>query len=193
MGWWTRTSTLPKRDLRQIAYLLPMWGGIWSGVVFLWRRLICPQNGTLRMFWYRDLHSSHFFPRFGALEHEANRTPDISAIFIGSRKKFCERKRMSVCPAKNESRLFCLSPTGWIVSIGAVDEELRPFTCFGPKYGPHLVQSWRQPSHDPKNIRKSNHNKNRRKTEEKREKNFHLVLIKPLSWIDHKLNHFFGV
>ena len=100
MGWPTRTSALPIGDLRQIAYLLPMWGGIWSGVVFLWRRLICPQNNSLRMFWYRDLNSSHFFPRFGLLEHEANRTPDISATFIGSHKKFCKHNRMSVCPAR---------------------------------------------------------------------------------------------
>ena len=97
MGWRTRTSALPIRDLRQIVYLLPMWGGIWSGDVFLWRRLICPQNSSLRMFWYRDLNSSHFFPRFGTLKREANRTPDISAIFIGSREKFCKRNRMSVC------------------------------------------------------------------------------------------------
>ena len=67
---------------------------------FLWRRLICPQNSSLRMFWYRDLNSSHFFPRFDLLEHEANRTPDISATFISSRKKFCKRNRMSVCPAR---------------------------------------------------------------------------------------------
>ena len=52
------------------------------------------------MFWYRDLNSPHFFPRFGALEHEANRTPDISATFIGSRKKFCKHNRMSVCLGK---------------------------------------------------------------------------------------------
>ena len=100
MGWRTRTSALPIRDLHQIAYLLPMWGGIWSSVVFLWRRLTCPQNGSLRMFWYRDLNSSHFFPRFGALDHEANRTPDICATFISSRKKACKHKRMSVCPAR---------------------------------------------------------------------------------------------
>ena len=100
MGWRTRTSALPIRDLRQIAYLLPMWGGIGSGVVFLWRRLICLQNSSLRMFWYRDLNSSHFFHVFGALGHEANRSPDISATSIGSRKKFCKLKRMSVCPAR---------------------------------------------------------------------------------------------
>ena len=100
MGWGTRTRALPIRDLRQIAYLLPMWGGIGSGVVFLWRRLICPQNSSWRMFWYGDLNSSHFFPRFGALEHEANRTLDTSATFIGSRKKFCKHNRMSVCPAR---------------------------------------------------------------------------------------------
>ena len=28
---------------------------------------------------------------------------------------------------ENESRVFCLSPTGWIVSMGAAEEELRPF------------------------------------------------------------------
>ena len=28
---------------------------------------------------------------------------------------------------ENESRVCCLSPTGWIVSIGAAEEELRPF------------------------------------------------------------------
>ena len=100
MGWWTRTSALPIGDLRQIVYLLPMWDGIASGVVFLWRRLICPQNSSLRMLWYRDLNSSHFFPHFGALKHEANKTPDISATFIGSRKKFYKRNRMSVCPAR---------------------------------------------------------------------------------------------
>ena len=127
MGWPTRTSALPIRDLRQIAYLLPMWGGIASGVVFLWRRLICPQNSSLRMFWYRDLNSSHFFPRFGALEHEANRTPDISATFIGSRKSFVNTSGCLFVRQANESRLFCLSPTGWIVSIGAAEEELRPF------------------------------------------------------------------
>ena len=27
---------------------------------------------------------------------------------------------------ENESRLFCLSPIGWIVSLGAADEERRP-------------------------------------------------------------------
>ena len=100
MGWRTQTSALPIRDPCQIAYLLPMWGGIWSGVVFLRRRLICPQNNRFRMFWCRDWNSSHFFPRFGLLEHEANKTPDISATFIGSRKKFCKRKRMSVRPAR---------------------------------------------------------------------------------------------
>ena len=111
-GWPTRTRALPIRDLRQIAYLLPMWGGIWSGVVFLWRRLICPQNSSLRMFWYRDLNSSHFFPRFGVLEHEANRTLDISATFIGSRKSFVNASGSSVCPAKRRIRVFCLSPIG---------------------------------------------------------------------------------
>ena len=100
MSWRTWSSALPIRDLCQIAYLLPMWNGIWSGVVFLWRRLICPQNSSLRMFGCRDLNSSHFFPRFGLLEHEAKRTPDISATFIGSHKKFCKRNRMSVCPAR---------------------------------------------------------------------------------------------
>ena len=110
MGWRTRISALPIRDLRQIVYLLPMWGGIWSSVVVLWRRLICPQNGSLRMFWYRDLNSSHFFPRFGALELEVNKTPDISATFIGSYKKFCKRKRMSVCPArKRKPRVLSVS------------------------------------------------------------------------------------
>ena len=110
MGWRTRTSALPIRDLRQIAYLLPMWGGIRRGVVFLWRRLICPQNSSLRMFWYRDLNSLHFFPRFGALEHEANRTPDISATFIGSRKKFCKDNRMFVCLArKREPSILSVS------------------------------------------------------------------------------------
>ena len=139
MGWPTRTSALPIRDLRQIAYLLPMWGGIWSGVVFLWRRLICPQNSSLRMFWYRDLNSSHFFPRFGALEHEANRTPDISATFIGSRKRFCKRKRMSVCLARKRKpsvlpvsyRLNCFNQwSRW---------RTTPLSNFVPKYGPHLV------------------------------------------------------
>ena len=84
----------------KLRLLLPMWGEIWSDVVFLWRRVICPQNSSLRMFWYRDLNSSHFFPRFGLLEHEANRTPDISATFIGSRKKSYKRNRMSVCAAR---------------------------------------------------------------------------------------------
>ena len=110
MGWRTRTSALPIRDLCHIAYLLPMWGGIWRGVVFLWRRLTCPPNSSLRMFWYRDLNSSHFFPRFGALEYEANRTPDISATLIGSPKTFCKRKRMSVCPArKRKPNIVCVS------------------------------------------------------------------------------------
>ena len=110
MGWRTRTSALPIRGLRQIAYLLPVWDGISSGVVFLWRRLIFPQNSSLRMFWYRDLNSSHFFPRFSLLEHETKRTPDISATFIGSREKFCKRKRMSVCPArKRKPNIWSLS------------------------------------------------------------------------------------
>ena len=100
MDWRTGASALSIRDFSQIAYFLPMWGGIWSGVVFLWRSLICPQNSSLRMFWYRDLNSSHFFPRFGALEHEANRIPDISAAFFGSRKKFHKRNRRPVCPAE---------------------------------------------------------------------------------------------
>ena len=48
------------------------------------------------------MHSSYFFPRFGALEHEANRTLDISATFIGSRRKSCERDRMFVCPGTKQ-------------------------------------------------------------------------------------------
>ena len=100
MGWPTRTSALPIRNLRQIAYLLPMWGGISSVVVFLWRRLICPQNSSFRMFWYSDLDSSHFLPRFSALTHAANRIPNMFATFVGSGKKFCKRNRMSVCPAR---------------------------------------------------------------------------------------------
>ena len=93
-------ATLPIRDLRQIAYLLPMWDGIGNDVVFLWRRLICLRNSSLRMLWHRDLNASHFFPHFGVLEHEANRTPDMSATFIASRKKFCKRNRMSVCTGR---------------------------------------------------------------------------------------------
>ena len=128
MGWRTRTSALPIRDLRQIAYLLPMWGEIWSGVVFLWRRLMCPQNGSLRMFWYRDLNSSHFFPRFGVLEHEANRTPDMFLLLSSARvKSFVNASECLFVREENESRVFCLSPTGWIVSIGAAEEELGPF------------------------------------------------------------------
>ena len=102
MGWRTRTSALPIQDLRQIASLLPMWGGIWSGVVFLWRRLICPQNSSWRMFWYRDLNSSHFIPRSGVLEHEANRTRDVSVTFIGSREKFCRHNRVPVCLTRKQ-------------------------------------------------------------------------------------------
>ena len=127
MGWRTRTRALPIRDLRQIAYLLPMWGGSWSGVVFVWRRLICPQNSSLRMFRNRDLNSSDFFPRFGLLKHEAKRTPDMSATIVRSHEKFSERNRISVGPARNEIRVLCLSPTGWIVSIGAAEEELCLF------------------------------------------------------------------
>ena len=128
MGWRTRTSALLIRDLCQIAYLLPKWGGIWSSVVFLWRRLICPQNSSLRMFWYGDLNSSHFFPRFGWLEHETKRTPLMSATFIGSHKTFSKHNRMSVCPArKRKSSILAVSLVGWIVSVGAAQEELRPF------------------------------------------------------------------
>ena len=134
MGWPTRTSALPIRDLRQIAYLLPMWGGIWSGSVFLWRGLICPQNSSLRMFWYRGLNSSHFFPRFGALEHEANRTLDISATFIGWHKKFVKASGCLFVRQENQSRVFCLSPVGRIVSIGAADEELLPFKFCAEKW-----------------------------------------------------------
>ena len=140
MGWRTRTFALPIRDLGQIAYLLPTWGGMRSGVVFLWRRLICPQNSSLRMFWYRDLNSSYFFPRFGALKHEANRTLNISATFIGSRKKFCKRNRMSVCPARKRK-----------ASILSVSYRLNRFhrcsrgknfvpSNFVPKCGPHVLR-----------------------------------------------------
>ena len=100
MGWRTRTSTLPIQDLRQIAYLLPMWGGIWSGVVFFEGDWYFHRITVWECVWYRDLNSSHFFLRFGALEHEANRTPDISATFIGSHKKFDKGNRMSVYSAR---------------------------------------------------------------------------------------------
>ena len=85
------------------------------GAVLLWRRLIGPRNSSLRMFWYRDLNSSHFFPRFGALEHEANRTPDISATFISSRKSFVNASECLFCPArKRNPSILSLSyqPTG---------------------------------------------------------------------------------
>ena len=58
------------------------------------------KNSSLRMFWYRDLNSSHVLPCFGSLEDEANRTWDICATFIGSRKKSCKGNRMSVCQAR---------------------------------------------------------------------------------------------
>ena len=85
---------------------------------FLWRRLIGTQNSSLRMFWYRDLNSSHFFPRFGALEHEANRTPDISATSSVRVKSFAnasgclfvwqENERASVFSASYRlNRLNC--------------------------------------------------------------------------------------
>ena len=77
--------------------------------------------------WHRDLNSSYFFPRFGLLEHEANKTPDISATFIGSRKSFVNTAGCLFVRQENESRVFCLSPTGWIVWIGAAEEELYPF------------------------------------------------------------------
>ena len=110
MGWQTRTSALSIRDLRQIAYLLPMWGWISSGAVFGWRRVKCLQNSSLRMFWYGDSNSSRFFPRFGALECEANRTPDVSSTFIGSRENFCKHNRISVCPArKRKASIFSVS------------------------------------------------------------------------------------
>ena len=142
MDWRTRTSALPIRDLRQIVYLLPVWGGIWRGVVFLWRRLICPQNSSLRMFWYRDLNSSHFFPRFGLLEHKANRTPDISATFIGSCKKFCKRKRMSVCPAR-KTKAKCFASVLWVESFQSVQERKNYAPSnFVPLYGPHVVNWW---------------------------------------------------
>ena len=138
MGWRTRTSALPIRDLRQMAYLLPMWGGIWSGDVFLCMRLICPQKSSLRMSWHRDLNSSHFFPHFDALKHEANRTPNDSVTFIDSHKKFVNASGCLLVRQENKSRVFCLSPMGWIVSIGAADKELPP-SNFVPKYGPHVV------------------------------------------------------
>ena len=139
MGWQTRTSALPTRDLGQIACLLPMWGGIWSGVVFLWRRLICPQGSSLRMFWYRDLHSSHFFPCFGLLEHEANRSPDISATFIGSRKKFCKRNRMSVLPARKRQPSI-LSVSCRLNRFNRCSRwRTTPFQNFVPKYVSHVV------------------------------------------------------
>ena len=136
----TRTSALTTRDLRQIVYLLPMWGGIWSGVVFLWSRLILPQNSSLRMFWYRDLNSSHFFPRFGALEHAANRTPDTFATFIDSRKKLINASGCLFVQQQNEKWVFCLSFTGWIVSIGWAEKNYAP-SNFAPKYGQHLVSN----------------------------------------------------
>ena len=135
---WTRA--LPIRDLRQIAHLLPMWGGIWSGVVFLRRRLTCSQNSSLRMFWYRDLNSSHFSPRFGALEHAANRTPDIPATFIGSRKAFCKRNRMSVCPARKR-KASILSVSYRVESFQSV-QQIKSYapSNFLSKYGPHVVE-----------------------------------------------------
>ena len=146
MGWPTRTSALPIRDLRQIAYLLPMWGGIWSGVVFLWRRLICPQNSSFRMFWYRDLNSLHFFPRFGALEHAANRTPDISATLIGSCKKFCKRYRMSVCPARKR-KASILSVSCRLNRLNRCSRwRITPPPNFVPKYGPHVVHEKSMPT-----------------------------------------------
>ena len=139
MGWRTRTSALPTRDLHQIVYLLPMWGEISSGVVFLWRRLICPQNSSLRMFWYRDLNSSHFFPRFSALEHEKNRTPDISATFVGSRKNFCKRKGMSVCPVRKRKSKSSSVPYRMDHFNRLSRGRTTPPSNFVPTYGPHLV------------------------------------------------------
>ena len=52
--------------------------------------------------------------------------------------EFCIRNRMSVCPTRNRKpNIFCLSLVGWIVLIGAAEEELRRFkfcakTCSAP-------------------------------------------------------------
>ena len=89
-------NTGPSPNCGPLAHV--RWNFKWC--CFLWRRLICPQNSSLRMFWYRDLNSSYFFPRFGTLEHAANRTPGRSATVIGSRKEFCKRNGMSVCSAR---------------------------------------------------------------------------------------------
>ena len=139
MGWPTRTSALPIRDLRELAYFLPMWGGIGSGVVFLWKRLTCPRNSSLRMFWYRDLNSSHFFPRFGALEHGANRTTNISASFVGSGKRFCKCNRMPVCP-RTKRKTSILSVSYRLNRFKSVQQMTNYAPSnFVPKYGTHLV------------------------------------------------------
>ena len=88
-----------------------------------------PQNDNFRMFRYRDLNSSHVLLRFGALEHEANRSTVMSTTFISSRKKFCEHYRMSLClTTKRKASVWSL-PVGWIASIGWAEEEL-PFFKF---------------------------------------------------------------
>ena len=57
-------AALPIRDLCHIAYLLPMWGGIWSGVVFLWRRLICLHKKQFENVSIKGLELVVFLPTF---------------------------------------------------------------------------------------------------------------------------------
>ena len=149
MGWRTRTSALPIRDLRQIAYLLPMWGGIWSGVVFLWRRLTCPQNSSLRMFWYRDLNSSHFFPRFGLLKHEANRTPDIPATFIGARKKVLWRQP-DVCLSCKKTKGECFVCVLQVESFQPA-QQMKSYAPFD-FCAKNMVRTWYTHLHIPYSI-----------------------------------------
>ena len=139
MGRRTRTSALPIRDIRLIVYLLPMWGGIWSGVVFLWRRLICPQNSSWRMFWYRDLNSSHDLAMFWARESLKRIGHRILLLLSSIRmKSFVNATGCLFVRQDNESRVFGLSPIVWIVSIGAANEELRFFTILCQ----NMVRTW---------------------------------------------------
>ena len=133
---------MPIRDLRQTAYLWPMWGGIWSGVVFLWRRLICPHKiavweGFDMGTWTRRI-SSHVL---GALEHEANKTPDISATSIGSRKNFCKSNRMSVCRARTTKAEYfvCVLQVESFQTVQLM-RNYAPSSSVA-KYSPHVVLS----------------------------------------------------
>ena len=91
----TQPSALPMRDLREVAYPLPMWGRVSNFIVSVWRRLIRSNNGHLRSSLQWSLECLRIMPPYRAWMQYAIRIQPVFVIFKTTRAKLRNHTQIS--------------------------------------------------------------------------------------------------